>query len=79
MIFSETIKNYYFFTGDDSNLGWKVDPSPTLSASEAEATSRLSREDLLRDLLKKQPREIHVEDFLWTGSGTSIFLIPPSK
>ena len=29
----------------------------------------VSRDQLYRDLLKERRREIHVEDFLWTGSG----------
>ena len=29
----------------------------------------VSRDQLYRDLLKDRRREIHVEDFLWTGSG----------
>ena len=29
----------------------------------------VSRDQLYRDLLKDRQREIHVEDFLWTGSG----------
>lgn len=29
----------------------------------------VSREQLFHDLLKDRRREIHVEDFLWTGSG----------
>ena len=29
----------------------------------------VSRDELVRELLKDERREIHVEDFLWTGSG----------
>ena len=32
----------------------------------------VSRDQLYRDLLKDRRREIHVEDFLWTGSGKLI-------
>ena len=37
--------------------------------------SAVSRDELFRDLLKNRRREIHVEDFLWTGSGKSTILI----
>ena len=29
----------------------------------------LSRDEVLIDLLRQDRRELHVEDFLWTGSG----------
>ena len=32
----------------------------------------LSRDEVLIDLLRQDPRELHVEDFLWTGSGESL-------
>ena len=32
----------------------------------------VSRDQLYRDLLKERRREIHVEDFLWTGSGNQL-------
>ena len=32
----------------------------------------VSRQQLFHDLLKDRRREIHVEDFLWTGSGKLI-------
>ena len=36
---------------------------------ENENSGPVSRDQLYRDLLKERRREIHVEDFLWTGSG----------
>ena len=32
----------------------------------------LSRDEVLIDLLRQDPRELHVEDFLWTGSGENL-------
>ena len=58
-------------------------PNAEISGSSQQFLSRTEREDvdlgapvsrdqLYRDLLKDRRREIHVEDFLWTGSGKLI-------
>ena len=67
----------------DLNNAVSVDisgPNSGISGSSQQFLSRTEREDvdlgapvsrdqLYRDLLKERRREIHVEDFLWTGSG----------
>jgi hypothetical protein len=50
--------------------------APSRQAREPQGQSQghdpLSRDELLHDLLRQQSKEIHVEDFLWTGSGIVI-------
>ena len=48
----------------------EVTEEEILSRQVREPQGPVSRDELLTDLLKDQRNEIHVEDFLWTGSGT---------
>ena len=65
----------------DQQLGWRMwstsEPADLLLESPVSQkgpgsggdTEALSRDQVLIDLLRHDPRELHVEDFLWTGSG----------
>ena len=68
----------------EQGLEWRIFPTSVIEAvipdplvasrspnrnARANTDEPVSRDELLHDLLLDQQKEIHVEDFLWTGSG----------